>query len=148
MPIDVLTETAISRPRDEVSAYACDPDKATSWYRNIVAVDWETPPPLGVGSRLAFVARFLGRRMAYVYEVKELTPGVRMVMATDGDDASFPMETTYEFQDAPDGGTTMRLRNRGGPARYTGLLSRFMSRMVRRANRRDLALLKKLLEGL
>jgi hypothetical protein len=146
MPIDVLSETAIRRPRDEVSAYACDPDNATSWYRNIVAVDWETPPPLGVGSRLAFVARFLGRRMAYTYEVTELMPGVRFVMATR-DEASFPMETTYEFQDAPDGGTTMRLRNRGGPARYTGLLARFMGRMVRRANRQDLARLKKLLEG-
>jgi Polyketide cyclase / dehydrase and lipid transport len=145
VPIDVVSETAIRRPRDEVSAYACDPDNATKWYRHIVAVDWETPRPLAVGTRLAFVARFLGRRMDYVYEVKEMTPGVRFVMATD--DSSFPMETTYEWEDGADGGTTMRLRNRGGPARYTGLLARYMNRAVRRANRKDLARLKKLLEG-
>jgi len=65
MAVDVLTEIVINRPRGEVAEFAADPDNATRWYANIVEVTWETAPPLAVGSRLAFVARFLGRRLAY-----------------------------------------------------------------------------------
>jgi hypothetical protein len=80
MPVDVLTETTIARPRAEVAAYACDPDNATRWYENIKSVEWRSPRPLSVGTRLAFVASFLGRRLEYTYEVRELVPGERFVI--------------------------------------------------------------------
>ena len=54
--VDVLTEIEIARPRAEVAAFACDPDNATVWYENIESVEWRTPPPLAVGTRLEFVA--------------------------------------------------------------------------------------------
>ena len=63
------------------------------WYRNIESVAWQTEPPVRVGSRMAFVARFLGRTLAYTYEVTELEPGARLVMSTS--QGPFPMETTY-----------------------------------------------------
>src|ERR671923_2859558 len=98
MAIDVETEITIARPRAEVAAYASEPGNATEWYANIESAEWETPRPLAVGSRFAFAARFLGRRLAYVYEVKELVPGERLVMATT--DGPLVMETTYEWEDA------------------------------------------------
>ncbi|WP_233226218.1 MarR family transcriptional regulator [Amycolatopsis sp. CA-126428] len=61
------TEVVIDLSREVVAKYAIDPSHAPEWYANIESVDWETPPPLGVGSRLAFVARFPGRRLAYTY---------------------------------------------------------------------------------
>jgi hypothetical protein len=142
MAIDVETDIAIARPRDEVAAYASEPDNATEWYANIESAEWRTPRPLAVGSRFAFVARFMGRRLSYVYEVKELVAGERLVMATT--DGPLEMETTYEWADAPAGGTVMRLRNRGGPS---GPLAPLADRMARRANRKDLARLKAILEA-
>ena len=142
--VDVLTEVEIARPRDEVAAYAGDPGNAPEWYVNIERVEWETEPPLRVGSRLAFVARFLGRTLEYTYEVRELVPGERLVMSTE--EGPFPMETTYEWSDAP-GGTRMTLRNRGEPSGFARIGAPMMERAMRRANRKDLDRLKSLLES-
>ena len=144
MSVDVTSEIDIARPRDEVAAFACDPGNATRWYANIASVEWVTPPPAALGSRVAFVARFLGRRLAYTYEIAELVPGERLVMRTA--DGPFAMETTYAFAGAP-GGTRMTLRNRGEPAGFSKVAAPFMAPAMRRANRRDLERLKALLES-
>jgi hypothetical protein len=62
--LDAQTEIDIDRPRAEVAEFASNPDNATMWYENIKAVEWKSPKPLAVGSRIAFVAQFLGRRLA------------------------------------------------------------------------------------
>jgi uncharacterized protein YndB with AHSA1/START domain len=144
MPVDVTTSTDIARPRAEVAAFATDPANAPRWYENIESVRWETAPPVAVGSRMAFVARFLGRRLAYTYEVRDLVPGERLVMSTA--EGPFPMETTYTWADV-DGGTRMTLRNRGEPAGLTKLAAPAAAAAMRRANRKDLAQLKRLLES-
>src|SRR3954471_5057500 len=97
--VDVVTEIEIARPREAVAAYASDPENATRWYRNLESVEWETAPPVTVGSRMAFVASFLGRRLSYTYEVREIVPGERFVMSTA--EGPFPMETTYTWTDTP-----------------------------------------------
>jgi uncharacterized protein YndB with AHSA1/START domain len=144
MAVDVLTEIEIARPREEVAAYAAEPDNAPAWYENIERVRWETTPPLAVGSRVAFVARFLGRRMAYTYETRELVPGERLVMSTA--EGPFPMETTYTWQPMPSGATRMTLRNRGQPSGFAGIAGPVLAAAMRRANRKDLARLKEILE--
>jgi hypothetical protein len=142
--MDVTTEAVIGRPVSEVAAFASDPSNAPRWYANIESVEWVTPPPLAVGSRLRFVARFLRRRLEYTYEVVELVPGERMVMRTQ--EGPFPMETTYTWSPVGDGATRMTLRNRGEPAGFSRLLAPLMAPAARRANRKDLAALKALLE--
>jgi len=140
----VRTEIEIARPRPEVAAYASDPGNAPVWYENIESVEWRTPPPVAQGSRVAFVARFLGRRLAYTYEIAELVPGERLIMRTS--EGPFPMETTYTWADAP-GGTRMTLRNRGEPAGFARVGAPMLARSMRRANRKDLEQLKRLLES-
>jgi uncharacterized membrane protein len=142
--VDVQTEIIIERPRGEVAAYASDPDNATAWYENIKSVDRKSPKPIAVGSRIAFLARFLGRRLAYTYEVKELVPGERFVMSTA--EGPFPMETTYTWEDTANGGTRMALRNRGEPSGFSKFAAPMMARAMRRANRKDLGRLKAVLE--
>jgi uncharacterized membrane protein len=143
--MDVTTEIEIERPRADVAAYAGDPDNAPEWYQNIDRVQWNTPKPLEIGSRIAFVARFLGRTLEYTYEIRELAAGEKLVMSTA--QGPFPMETTYVWRETPSGGTHMTLRNRGRPAGFSKLLSPFMAPAVRRANRKDLARLKEILEA-
>jgi uncharacterized protein YndB with AHSA1/START domain len=143
--VDVLTEIEIARPRAEVAEFACDPDNVPQWYVNIKRIEWETPPPLAIGSELAFVAKFLGRELSYTYEVRELVRGERLVMSTS--EGAFPMETTYTFSDTPAGGTAMTLRNRGEPSGFSKLSASLIERTMRRANRKDLEQLKSILEG-
>ena len=145
MPVDVTTTIEIARSRADVAAFASDPDNATAWYANIKRVEWVTQRPLAVGSRIAFVANFLGRTLAYTYEVKDMSSGERFVMSTS--EGPFPMETTYTWEDASDGGTRMVLRNRGAPSGFSTLVAPLMGVAMRRANRKDLARLKDILES-
>ena len=105
MSVDVSTSVVINRPREWVARYPANPDHAPDWYINIKAVEWKTNPPLTVGSQIAFVAHFLGRRMAYTYEVVDLIPGERLVMRTA--EGPFPMETSYIWETTSDGSTRM-----------------------------------------
>jgi uncharacterized protein YndB with AHSA1/START domain len=145
MAVDVLTQIVIARPRREVAEFAADPANATRWYENIGSVEPRYSGAPVVGSRAEFTARFLGRSLTYTYEVRELEPGRRLVMSTD--EGPFPMETTYTWEDAPGGGTLMTLRNRGQPSGFAGVAAPLMGWAMRRANRKDLARLKELLEA-
>ena len=142
--VDVTTSTTIDRPVSEVSAFAVDPDNVPKWYVNITSVEWKTSRPAVIGSQIAFVAHFLGRRLAYTYEIVELVPDERLVMRTS--EGPFPMETSYQWEAVSDSSTRMTLRNRGEPSGFSSLMSPFMSFMMRLANNKDLALLKRMLE--
>ena len=144
MSVDVVSTIEIARPREVVAAFSGDPDNAPAWYVNIGSVEWKTERTMRVGSLITFVARFLGRRLEYTYEVVELVPGERMVMRTA--EGPFPMETTYLWETLPGGRTRMSLRNRGNPSGFSRFIAPFMAAAMRRANRKDLALLKAVLE--
>lgn len=144
MKVDVTTSIVIGRPRQDVYAYAADLDRTASWYRNISSVEWLTDRPLEVGSRVAFSAKFLGRALTYTYQVRDLIPGRRLVMSTD--ESPFPMETTYTWEDETADSTRMTLRNRGEPSGFANIASPLMVSAMRRANQRDLELLKRLVE--
>jgi uncharacterized protein YndB with AHSA1/START domain len=144
MAVDVQVETEILRPVELVAAYAGDPGNAPEWYANIRSVEWRTEPPLRVGSQMDFVARFLGRQIAYTYEVTELVPGRRLVMQTA--QGPFPMQTTYTWEPTA-GGTRMTLRNAGEPSGFSKVTAPVMEVAMRRATTKDLSRLKALLEG-
>ena len=144
MPVDVVTQIVIDRPREVVASYASTPDNAPTWYENIKSVEWQSTPPLQLGSRVAFVAHFLGRKLAYTYEFTEYVPGVRLVMRTA--QGPFPMETSYEWESLGENQTRMTLRNRGEPAGFSRAMAPLMAGAMRRANEKDLARLKALLE--
>jgi uncharacterized protein YndB with AHSA1/START domain len=145
MLVDVQVETVINSPTERVAHFAGDPTNAPSWYANIRSIEWQTPPPVKVGSRMDFVARFLGKRLAYTYEVVELEPGRRLVMRTA--DGPFPMETTYTWEPVKEGMTRMTLRNQGNPSGFYRLTAPVLELAMRRATTKDLARLKAIIES-
>jgi hypothetical protein len=144
MSVDVRTEIVIDAEPAQVAAVAGDPGRAPEWYANIRSVEWLTEPPVAVGSRMAFVASFLGRRLAYTYEVVDLVPDARLVMRTA--QGPFPMETTYTWEPAGPGRTRMTLRNAGEPSGFAKVTAPVLAAAMRRANEKDLAALKALVE--
>jgi hypothetical protein len=145
MAVDVTTEVVIERPAHEVAMFAGDPSNAPRWYANIQEVRWRTDPPVHLGSTMDFVARFLGRRLAYSYEIVELVPDERLVMRTA--QGPFPMETTYTWEALSPTSTRMTLRNRGEPTGFAKITGSAMAGSMRHANQKDLAALKHLLEA-
>ena len=144
MSVDVTVEVEIDRPREIVAAYASNPDNIRNWYANIDAVSWLTDPPLQIGSRVSFAARFLGRKLEYTYEIVELVPAERLVMRTA--EGPFPMQTCYTWTSTPQGTTRMSLRNSGKLNGFSLWLAPFMRIAIRRATHKDLQLLKRILE--
>lgn len=145
MAVEISTETVIDRPVDVVAAYVADPGNAPEWYSNIEAAEWETTPPLAVGSRVKLTPRFLGMKMPpYTYTVLEHTPGERFVMRTE--DGPFPVETTYTWSAVGGGSTRMTLTNRGEPSGLASLTAPMVTSGMRKALPKDLAQLKSILE--
>ncbi|MED1863782.1 SRPBCC family protein [Fictibacillus nanhaiensis] len=142
--VDVRTEISIDCPIEIVAHYAADPDHAPEWYDNIKAVEWVTEKPLQLGSKMAFIAFFLGRKLEYVYEVIEYVPGKKLVMRTAN--GPFPMETTYTWNTENVGVTRMTLRNNGVPAGFSKMVTPFTALMMKKANKKDLLKIKQILE--
>ena len=141
----VVVEAEIERPRDEVAAYVFDWRNDPTWIGALRDVRLETDGPLGVGSRVARVASFLGRRIEYVNEVVELEPGFRLAMRSVK--APFPMRVVYELEDADADSTRIRIRAGGDATGFYRLAGPLLDRAVERGIRGDLGRLKRLLES-
>ena len=142
--VDVTVDTIIERAPADVAAYASDPTNAPEWYVKIESAEWQTEPPVEVGSQIAFVAQFLGKEMRYTYEVVEHTPAMQVMRTSEG---PFPMETTYRFDETADGHTKVTLRNRGTPTGFSRMGAPLMAKAMRKSMTADLQALKQRLEN-
>ena len=133
----VETEATIDAPLEDVAPYAADPRNAPEWYENITSAEWETPPPLQQGSRIALTANWIDKRLDYTYEVIEFVPNERLVMRAV--ESPFPMETIYTWQPVGDGKTRMTLSNRAPESSEA-------RDAMRRATEKDLENLRSILE--
>jgi len=145
MVVDVLTEIVIDRPRGTVAAYAADPLNVSSWQTNIKAAELKTPPPVQVGSRVEFRAKFLGRNLVYTYDLTEFVPGERLVMQTPEGQTRWVTTYTWESVDG-DKGTRMTLRNWGEPGALASVAKPLLVRSMRGAATKSLIRLKAILE--
>jgi uncharacterized membrane protein len=144
MSTDVTVETIVDRPRAEVARYAMDWRNDRDWIGALSDVRLVSGEPFGVGSQVERIGSFLGKRIEYVNEVVELEPGTRLAMRSVK--APFPMTVVYEFEDAGEGRTRMRIRAGGEASGFYRVAGPMLSRAVRRGISGDLQRLKERLE--
>jgi hypothetical protein len=143
MSTDVKVEVAIARPRAAVAAFMFDPRHDAAWTTGVLEVRPRQEGRLRAGARVERVAKFLGRKFAYEYEVT----------AASGDDfvemrvtEPFPMHIRYELADAPDGGTLARIHATGEARGFFRVAGPLLNPMVRRSIAADLKKLKECVE--
>ncbi len=142
--MDVTVSAEINRPTREVAEFAMNPENEPRWIGGIKSARLLSPPPVGVGSQVERVAAFLGKRFSYVLQAEEYEPGHRVVMTSVR--GPFPMRVTYSF-DASGHGTRVTNRVQGDTGGFYRLAGPLMRLAVKRSLTRDLATLKRLLEG-
>ena len=143
MSIDVTAEIKIGRARGDVAVYATDASNDPLWIGGVVESGVLSDGPVRQGTRVARVAKFLGKRIEYVNEVIEYDPGVRLVMKSDS--GPFPMTASYEFEEG-EGGTLTQIHVRGEAEGFFKLAAPVLARSVKRSITRNLETLKGLLE--
>jgi hypothetical protein len=143
MSTDVKVEVTIARPRAAVAAFMFDPRNDATWTTGVLEAHPRQEGRLRAGARVERVAKFLGRRFAYEYEVT----------AASGDDfvemsvtEPFPMHIRYELADAPEGGTLARIHATGEARGFFRVAAPLLNPMVRRSIAADLKKLKECVE--
>jgi hypothetical protein len=142
--VEVAVERLIGAERDRVAAYAMDPRNDADWIGALTEVNVLGDGPVGAGTRVERVARFLGRRIEYVNEIEEYEPPRHLLMRSVK--APFPMTVLYEFELAGEG-TRMRITTGGDASGFYKLAGPLLSRQVERGVAADLERLKKILEA-
>lgn len=137
----------VDRPIDAVAAYVCDIDRFAEWRYAVNSVEWESPRPATVGTRLLLVLGPKNHRQIYV--VTSFDPGRCMVLRREH--ARSPIEIAYSFA-SHDGQTEVTVRrSMPVPRRRLStplaplILQQLLRRMVLAMNRKELAQLQLLL---
>ncbi|MGD9935765.1 MAG: SRPBCC family protein [Dehalococcoidia bacterium] len=143
--IDVTAEVVISQPRDAVAAWVCDPANDLRWIRALSHAEKQGDGAFGIGTRVERTAKMMGRPMTYTTEVVAFKPASHLGMKTVS--GPFPMVVDYHFDDAGDGHTRVRVRNRGGKGPLFALFGPLIGRMVNGRVQGDLEQMKRVLES-
>lgn len=74
MSIDVTAELVINLSREKVAAFGTEPANDPVWIGGGVEAKMLTEPPVQVGTKVARVAKFMGKRMRYTPDVAATSP--------------------------------------------------------------------------
>lgn len=142
--VDVSTEIIINLPKEKVTEFAADPGNVPNWCTHIKSVEWNNDAPLRAGAKLVFNEQSMLRQHQHVYEVVEIIPGQKVIMRSHSN--GMHMETTVAWQAINENTTCMTLRNRGIPVAFSKPIAPLLKLAIRKASRRNLKQLKKMLE--
>ena len=144
MPI-VEESITIDRPREEVFAFAVDPENVAVYSSNLTEFEKTSEGPVGRGTTYRGVARVAGKSLAWTSEVVQFEEGRRSVTQSVKSPMAWQIDTVYEDAGS---GTLVKWRQEtdsfGG---FFGKLSDpLVTRMYAKDVRANLEKLKDLLE--
>lgn len=143
--MDASGQVVIARPRPAVAAIMFDLRYASLWATGVVSCTPLAPGPMRAGLRVKQVARFLGVKSTFIYEVVSMEQDRFVELRID---SPLEMWVLHELEDAP-AGTLVRIRTAsvGGDPGFTRLFGRVLGYLARYNVRRDLRQLKQLVES-
>ncbi len=142
MKVDATID--INRPVEEVFAYVTDTRNQPEWSSSVLEASLEGSGPIGVGSRMKSVAKFLGRKIDVTAEVTEYDPNRKFSARS----LSGPFKGESEFRfETTDQGTRLRLLAEGETGGLFKLADPVLSAIAQRTIQTDLHTLKDLLEA-
>jgi hypothetical protein len=136
--------TNIRRPRQEIFDFVSDPANDALYRSGARLSEWSSEGPVGVGSTMRTVDRFLGRVVETTSEITIWDPPEKYAFQTVG--GSFPAEYTLEFESI-EGGTKLTSRGEIGFKGLLKVVEFLFSKQIENQAQSDFDTLKRLLES-
>lgn len=100
--IDVSTKLVLSQTRERAAEYALELDNAPRWIDGVKSVEWKTPKPVAIHSKVILHADASGKK-GITYQVILFEPAYAIRFKST--DATYPTEFTISFEDGEEAGT-------------------------------------------
>ena len=124
-------ERVISRPAAEVAEFFFDASHNPEWQKGMRVCEWETPPPIEVGSVYRQEASFMGRPVHSRFRVTDHTPGRSITIETI--ESTFPITVTRTVEPVDDSTCRVRAEILGTPTGLMGLIAPLTRRLAQRS---------------
>jgi len=144
--IHAEVSTTIRRPVAEVFSYVTDPTNEPAWHTDAAEARLLTPGPIGVGSRIAYVFPFIGRRSTSIGEVVAFEPPHLEAIHFDSGPFGLKPRITYRFEDLGESARFTRLAEADTPG-LARLIAPLMQRLLARRSALFVENLRRRLEG-
>ena len=143
--ISIRNEIVINKPILEVSNYASDPTNSIKWCKRIISVQWKTPKPIQLNSKISYKSKFMGGLISYTYEVVFFQENKKLMVKIK--EGVLPLSTTFHWNSIDENSTIMTITTVGKPKVFSSILSPFVSLVMKKRSQKDLKKLKETLEN-
>lgn len=136
----------INRSASDIFAFLTDIEKGTEWQSELLESSKTSTGPIGLGTTIREVRRFLGRSIESVFQVTEFEPNQKLAFQSTV--APFPMRGQYVLEpEAEDGGTRVTFVIEADLSGAFKMAETIVVHTARRQIDADLTKLKALLEA-
>ena len=129
--MQLSAERRIQRPASEVAEFFFNSSNNPRWQKGMRRCEWETPPPIAVGSTYLQEASFVGRTISSRFEVTEYTPGQSITIDTI--ESTFPITVTRLVEPIDSRSCRVMAEISGGPGGIMKLLAPVTQRLAQRS---------------
>jgi uncharacterized protein YndB with AHSA1/START domain len=136
--------TVINRPVDQVFAFLVDPGKTSDWTPGLTEARQMSDGPVGVGTTVLFIGKFLGRSFESLSEVTDYVPNEKFSSKTTSGPIHLEVDSTLQ---PVDGGTRLATVYRGESRGFFKLAEPVIVRLTRKHFETAAENLKALLEA-
>jgi hypothetical protein len=125
----------VGRPVAEVAGFFFDASNNPRWQTGMRRCEWETAPPIGVGSRYTQEVSFLGRRIVSRFEVTEYTPERSITIKST--ESTFPITVTRTVNPIDETRCEVAAEIAGSPSGLMAVFAPLTRRLAQRSVNAD-----------